>query len=407
MINKLKPKSEFSRNVLTLMSGTTIAQTIPFAISPLLTRIYTPEDFGKYALFLTLVMITMPITSLRYEQAFMLPKKNIDAIALLKGSIIILPIMTLLMTLILLGFNSFAKFNIWMIIGFSISIFFFGFVNILLAFFNRLKKYNVITHNMVVTSATNGFISVLFGLLTSSYIVLIVSIIISKIIAFCYSYRNIMRFIKVRIDNNKILNQLKKYKDMPKYSVPEVFVGTFNQQSVILFLTYFFDPILAGSYFLINRVFGTPISVFSSSFSKVFYKEFTNSEIKKKYIIKTWMRLFLFVLPFWILLHFFISDLIIFTFGSNWNDAAIIAQILVPYFAINFIFSATSTSHLTLRLQHISLIFAILSFFVKCVIFTYGYILNDFLIALKLLVLYDIIQIVFMNLFVLLKLRKF
>jgi len=40
-----KPKSEFSRNVLTLMTGTTIAQAIPIAISPILTRIYTPKDF--------------------------------------------------------------------------------------------------------------------------------------------------------------------------------------------------------------------------------------------------------------------------------------------------------------------------------------------------------------------------
>ena len=36
MINKLKPKSEFSRNVLTLMKGTSIAQAIPIAISPIL-----------------------------------------------------------------------------------------------------------------------------------------------------------------------------------------------------------------------------------------------------------------------------------------------------------------------------------------------------------------------------------
>jgi len=50
MINKLKLKSEFAKNVLTLMTGTTIAQAIPIAISPILTRIYTPEDFGVFAL---------------------------------------------------------------------------------------------------------------------------------------------------------------------------------------------------------------------------------------------------------------------------------------------------------------------------------------------------------------------
>lgn len=55
MITKLKPKSEFSKNVLTLITGTTIAQAIPIAISPILTRIYTPEDFGVFALFVSLV----------------------------------------------------------------------------------------------------------------------------------------------------------------------------------------------------------------------------------------------------------------------------------------------------------------------------------------------------------------
>jgi len=49
LLKKLIPKGEFSKNVLTLMTGTTIAQAIPVAISPILTRLYTPEDFGVVA----------------------------------------------------------------------------------------------------------------------------------------------------------------------------------------------------------------------------------------------------------------------------------------------------------------------------------------------------------------------
>ena len=80
MINNIKPKSEFSQNVLTLMTGTTIAQAIPIAISPILTRIYTPEDFGLYALFLAITSIFGSIANGRYELAIMLPKKDEDAI---------------------------------------------------------------------------------------------------------------------------------------------------------------------------------------------------------------------------------------------------------------------------------------------------------------------------------------
>ncbi|MEA1954756.1 MAG: hypothetical protein U9O24_10240 [Campylobacterota bacterium] len=76
MLSKLKPKSEFSRNVLTLMTGTTIAQAIPIAISPILTRIYTLEDFGIFALFIAITAIFGSIANGRYELAIMLPKKD-------------------------------------------------------------------------------------------------------------------------------------------------------------------------------------------------------------------------------------------------------------------------------------------------------------------------------------------
>ena len=55
MIKRLLLNSELSRNVLTLMTGTTIAQAVPIAIMPILTRLYTPEDFGLLALFLALL----------------------------------------------------------------------------------------------------------------------------------------------------------------------------------------------------------------------------------------------------------------------------------------------------------------------------------------------------------------
>jgi O-antigen/teichoic acid export membrane protein len=79
MISKLKPKSEFTRNVLTLMTGTTIAQVIPIAISPILTRLYSPEDFGEFALFIAIASIFGFIANGRYEMALMLPKKDENA----------------------------------------------------------------------------------------------------------------------------------------------------------------------------------------------------------------------------------------------------------------------------------------------------------------------------------------
>lgn len=57
MINKRLPAGSFGRNVVTLMTGTTVAQAIPIAISPILTRLYSPSDFGLLALFVSLTSI--------------------------------------------------------------------------------------------------------------------------------------------------------------------------------------------------------------------------------------------------------------------------------------------------------------------------------------------------------------
>ena len=80
MKRSAKPESEFGRNVLTLMTGTTIAQAIPVAITPILTRLYTPEDFGLLAVFVAFSTILGSISSGRYELAIMLPENDEDAI---------------------------------------------------------------------------------------------------------------------------------------------------------------------------------------------------------------------------------------------------------------------------------------------------------------------------------------
>jgi O-antigen/teichoic acid export membrane protein len=61
------------------MTGTTIAQAIPIAISPILTRLYSPDDFGIFALYMSITSITGVVSTGRYELAVMLPKKDEDA----------------------------------------------------------------------------------------------------------------------------------------------------------------------------------------------------------------------------------------------------------------------------------------------------------------------------------------
>ena len=108
--NKIKTKiltSEFNRNVLTLMTGTTIAQAIPIAITPILTRIYTPEDFGVFAIFIAITSIFSVIVNWRYDIAIMLPKKDEEAINILALGFIISCIISLILLILVFFFKRF------------------------------------------------------------------------------------------------------------------------------------------------------------------------------------------------------------------------------------------------------------------------------------------------------------
>ena len=72
-------KSHFSRDILTLVTGTTIAQIITILASPVITRLYGPEAFGLLAIFTSITSIISVIICLRYEPAIMLPKSDEEA----------------------------------------------------------------------------------------------------------------------------------------------------------------------------------------------------------------------------------------------------------------------------------------------------------------------------------------
>ena len=93
MNNKNKSKtsktSGFASNVLKLVTGKVLSQTILLLTMPILSRLYSPADFGIYQLFISVTAIVIVIASLRYEMAILLPKKEKEAATLVALSIII------------------------------------------------------------------------------------------------------------------------------------------------------------------------------------------------------------------------------------------------------------------------------------------------------------------------------
>ena len=93
--NKFNLKSDFSRNVLTLFTGTAIAQAIPILISPILTRLYSPNDFGIFSAYLAIVSILGLFATWKFELAIPLEKEDCTAEIIFRIAIFISIIMVI------------------------------------------------------------------------------------------------------------------------------------------------------------------------------------------------------------------------------------------------------------------------------------------------------------------------
>src|SRR6476620_5964900 len=102
------PGGMFWRSVVTLASGTAIAQLLLALAMPVLTRLYTPADYGSLAVYSSTLTVLLVVASLRYEVAIPLPEDESAAASLLALTVALLTGMAAMLSLLVwLGGDAF------------------------------------------------------------------------------------------------------------------------------------------------------------------------------------------------------------------------------------------------------------------------------------------------------------
>lgn len=90
------------RSIAVLAGGTAMAQLITLAALPILTRLYSPEDFAVLAVFTSLAGILSVIGCARLEMAIPIPERDQDSAALLVLALLLSAVFSLLLFVVLL-----------------------------------------------------------------------------------------------------------------------------------------------------------------------------------------------------------------------------------------------------------------------------------------------------------------
>ena len=344
-----KTKHPFIKNVLTLMSGTAFAQLLSILASPLLSRIFTPEDFALQASFVSVTSLCLVFCSGKIEQAILLPEQNEDANDILKLSLwlciiicCLLPFFIKITSLFNTAFEDLV--NNKLIILTTIFILCSGICEILRVYFLRHKQFKAMSSRTVVSSIITVSLNLLCGYLMYSKKVLITSTTVAQIVVL---FLFIILFIKIykKIENCKfnfklsnVKNVLKQYWQFPVFIMPGQVFNVFTTHIPVLLLSSYYSATEIGYYAFINKVINVPFSVIIGSLTQVFLQKFINTSKEQRLplYLKTSFILFGIVIIPAVICVIIAPPLIRIVFGSIWEPSATIARVLAPMLVIRF-----------------------------------------------------------------------
>lgn len=396
-------KGGFIRSVATLTLGTALAQTMTVAAMPLLTRIYTPADFGFLAVFMAIASVVATMVTLRYETAVLPAKTDREAATLVLLCFISIALFTILFfgISVLLPENALHMLSVesrmmqWLPIavltGSSIAA-----ISTTQAWLNRNKKYEHMAFLRIAQSIAIVGLSLLFGTKLKQEQGLLLAQIFASLLTAALTLwfaRSICLLWKKSALNAVAQQNI----NAPKYLLLTALLDTATLQLPVILIATWFGQGAAGQFSMAWRVLMLPMGLIGAAVGQVFFQRFANESkdnfSAKKLLTKTWRFLFLIGIAPMLIVFFYGEHVFAWTLGEAWRSAGSLASILSPMLLAIFISSPTSSTYITLGLQRYSLLFGILVFLYRPILLYWGHKSNDLLFFIHVWVFLETITI--------------
>ncbi|MEX1000585.1 MAG: oligosaccharide flippase family protein [Crocinitomicaceae bacterium] len=396
-------KSEFARNVATLMTGTVIAQIIPLLFTPILTRLFSPEEFGVFAFFMSVIIFLSVLGAGRFEQAIVLPKEDHEAINVLALSFgILTSFVAVLFAVVLLFYDAIVdvlgvpslRSWLWFV---PICVFLTVSYRILTFWSNRNKRFkgtssayigqatsraatqitggvlkHGVTHEFSGLSnffirifdkghvVTNGITKIGVGSLILSWGT---GFFIGSLILFFPLFKRDRKLI-TKISKREMKAQARIFKKFPLINAWHALGDELKNVGVNAAILYGFGGVILGYYSITFRILRAPLGVIGSSFGQVFYQKAAEMHANGNDILplvkNTTKKLLIIAVPIFTILIIFGPDIFQFVLGEKWRVAGVYAQYLAPWIMFGFIVSPIQQVGIIKNRQEQMLLFSIL-----------------------------------------------
>ena len=344
---KLK-NSAFAKNVIVVMSGTALAQALSFGISPIISRLYSPADFGVFGSFIAIIGVIASGMTLDYSQALMLPRKKEDASGLFVISCLsslLTAALCLILCLVAANFvlNIMKAPNAWILILLVIGILSSGLNQTFQGWCVRVKAFKNTSASQVVRSLSANGMQVGLGYLKGGAPALAFAVILGEILATISLAKVVLREPEAlwrRIRWRRLWRLAKEYHDFPLYSASTNVINSLSLGLPIFLLTHFYGIAVAGAYAFGIRLMQAPMDLVLRALRQVLYQKASETYNDGGRLVPLYLKITggLFAVGFLPSMTLFIWAPQIFSwlFGAQWHTAGVFARSLILWLLFMF-----------------------------------------------------------------------
>lgn len=357
----MSKKADLKRNSLYMLGSSLLSQLLLVISVPIISRLFSPHEYGLFTLFSNIAFLFIPIINGRYELLIINAINDKQAFIFSKLSMLISVFLLLIIIpgslLYFLLTDKPVIFTLYLLIVLVLV----SANNIATSYYSYKNRYDIVSYINFTRNFLLIILQILFGYYNFGEIGLILGFVLSYFTGIIYSikvWKNLMKHKEV--SKAEINNQFYENIDQLKFSSTSLLLNTLSMSAIVFIIDYLYSSSEVGFYGMSLRVLNIPITIISMSLSKLFMQEANNHLLEtgtfKPIFIKFSKILLLVSVLFFVPLYFIPKTLITLILGEQWIGILFILKILIPMYIIKLIVTTTSLSFVILKKQKLELV---------------------------------------------------
>jgi O-antigen/teichoic acid export membrane protein len=331
------------RATLTLLAGGALAQALPLLLGPLLTRLYTPDEFGAFHLFAAIATNLAVVACGRYEFALPLARGDGEAVALRRLCLRILGLVAALAGLGGLGWAWWRGVGWALWLGPAVAVG--GALSLATMWATRAERFSSLAVARVLQYGGAALAQAVAGWLHGGVAGLVIAPIAAQALATLLLRSAAGVPASHTTAGTPTLRDIaRRYREFPLLNTPHAFLGALQDTASLALIAATLGPAAAGFWGLALRYLKAPATLVGGAVSQVLYPQLAAlgpgpTRAARAAVRRTLAVLGAAGLGLVVVLSALGPWLFEWLFGPAWRQAGELSRTLAPYIGAHFIAS--------------------------------------------------------------------